>query len=197
MTPLTAAAPPADLDELAISLAQQASSLSRLVFRHGNLDITRSESSLLATLESGPQRITGLAELVLRSALRTELNRADAIATRRRDAVEYIKENLADPTLSADRIADALFISRRRLYQLFDDGDGVSGRLATVKRPDGSRQVTLDGRPLYRFAQDSAAGKATGDGVTDNFDGQQFTWHAEGTGMSDSGGSGGALRASA
>ena len=69
-------------------------------------------------------------------------------------------------------------------------GDGVSGRLATVKRPDGSRQVTLDGRPLYRFAEDSEAGKATGDGLTDNFDGQQFTWHAEGTGMSDSGDSG-------
>jgi DNA-binding MarR family transcriptional regulator len=58
-----APAPPADLDALAITLAQQASSLSRLVFRHGNLDMTRSESSALATLENGPQRITGLAEL--------------------------------------------------------------------------------------------------------------------------------------
>ncbi|OLF15695.1 AraC family transcriptional regulator [Actinophytocola xanthii] len=77
--------------------------------------------------------LTGLAELVLRSALRTELNRADAIATRRRDAVVFIKENLADPTLSADRIAEALFISRRRLYQLFDDGDGVSGRIRQLR----------------------------------------------------------------
>lgn len=77
--------------------------------------------------------LTGLAELVLRSALRAELNRADAIATRRRDAVEYIKEHLADPTLTADRIADALFISRRRLYQLFDDGDGVSGRIRALR----------------------------------------------------------------
>jgi AraC-like DNA-binding protein len=77
--------------------------------------------------------LVGLAELVLRSALKTELNRADAIATRRRDAVEYIKENLADPALSADRIADALFISRRRLYQLFDDGDGVSGRIRQLR----------------------------------------------------------------
>ena len=72
-------------------------------------------------------------------------------------------------------------------------GDGVSGELDTVKRPDGSRQVTLDGRPLYRFAQDSAPGKATGDEVTDSFDGRQFTWHAEGTGASggDSSGGGG------
>ncbi|RZS40941.1 AraC-like DNA-binding protein [Herbihabitans rhizosphaerae] len=77
--------------------------------------------------------LTGLAELVLRSALRTELDRADAIATRRRAAVDYIKENLADPSLTAERIADALFISRRRLYQLFDDGDGVSGRIRTLR----------------------------------------------------------------
>jgi AraC-like DNA-binding protein len=87
--------------------------------------------------------LTGLAELVLRSALRAELNRADAIATRRRDAVEYIKENLADPALSADRIADALFISRRRLYQLFDDGDGVSGRIRQL-RIDRAKEVLGD-----------------------------------------------------
>lgn len=67
-------------------------------------------------------------------------------------------------------------------------GDGVSGKLGTVKRPDGSRQVTLDGRPLYRFAEDGSSGKATGDGVKDSFGGRQFTWHAEGTAKSSSGG---------
>lgn len=87
--------------------------------------------------------LTGLAELVLRSALRTELNRADAIATRRRDAVEYIKENLSDPGLTADRIADTLFISRRRLYQLFDDGDGVSGRIRQL-RIDRAKELLGD-----------------------------------------------------
>jgi AraC-like DNA-binding protein len=87
--------------------------------------------------------LTGLAELVLRSALRAELSRADGIATRRRDAVEFIKENLADPGLSADRIADALFISRRRLYQLFDDGDGVSGRIRQL-RIDRAKELLGD-----------------------------------------------------
>lgn len=87
--------------------------------------------------------LTGLAELVLRSALRTELDRADAVATRRRDAVAYIREHLADPGLSADRIADALFISRRRLYQLFDDGDGVSGRIRGL-RIDLAKQLLGD-----------------------------------------------------
>jgi predicted lipoprotein with Yx(FWY)xxD motif len=71
-------------------------------------------------------------------------------------------------------------------------GDGVSGKVGTVKRPDGSRQVTLDGRPLYRFAEDTDKGKATGDNVSDSFGGQKFTWHAEGdAGSSLSGGSGG------
>jgi AraC-like DNA-binding protein len=77
--------------------------------------------------------LTGLAELVLRSALRSELDRADAIATRRREAIGYIRTNLSDPALSAERIADALFISRRRLYQLFDDGDGVLGRIRALR----------------------------------------------------------------
>jgi predicted lipoprotein with Yx(FWY)xxD motif len=67
-------------------------------------------------------------------------------------------------------------------------GDGVSGELGTLKRPDGSRQVTLGGRPLYRFAEDTEAGKATGDGLTDSFDGRRFTWHAEGKAESSSSG---------
>jgi AraC-like DNA-binding protein len=87
--------------------------------------------------------LTGLAELVLRSALRSELDRADAIATRRRAAVDYIKANLSDPGLSAERIAEALFISRRRLYQLFDDGDGVSGRIR-AQRIERAKELLSD-----------------------------------------------------
>lgn len=87
--------------------------------------------------------LTGLAELVLRSALRSELDRADAIATRRRAAVDYIRANLSDPGLSAERIADALFISRRRLYQLFDDGDGVSGRIR-AQRIERAKELLSD-----------------------------------------------------
>ena len=39
--------------------------------------------------------------------------------------------------------------------------------LATVKRPDGSVQVTYKGEPLYTFAQDTAPGQANGTGVKD------------------------------
>ena len=56
------------------------------------------------------------------------------------------------------------------------------GRLAhdlgTIKRPDGTAQVVLDGRPLYTFSFDHGAGQVGGDGQTDSFDGTNFTWHA-------------------
>ncbi|WP_035304216.1 helix-turn-helix transcriptional regulator [Actinokineospora inagensis] len=100
--------------------------------------------------------LTGLTELVLRGALRTELDRADAIATRRRAAISYIRDHLTDPTLSADRIADALFISRRRLYQLFDDGEGVSGRIRTM-RVTRAKELLTDptqgDRPISEIAR--------------------------------------------
>ena len=57
-------------------------------------------------------------------------------------------------------------------------GSGVSGNLATINRPDGKAQVTYDGKPLYTFSLDTAAGKAQGNGFKDAFDGTQFMWHA-------------------
>ena len=55
-------------------------------------------------------------------------------------------------------------------------GDSVPGELGVVERPDGTRQVTLDGQRLYSFVEDEP-GEVTGDGFSDAFDGQQFTWH--------------------
>jgi len=53
--------------------------------------------------------------------------------------------------------------------------DGV-GSLDVTKRPDGTRQVTADGKTLYTFSEDTA-GKITGDGFQDKFDGRTFVWH--------------------
>jgi predicted lipoprotein with Yx(FWY)xxD motif len=41
---------------------------------------------------------------------------------------------------------------------------GVTGRVGALTRDDGSRQLTLDGRPLYTYAGD-APGQVTGQGV--------------------------------
>src|SRR5262245_21987754 len=54
-------------------------------------------------------------------------------------------------------------------------GDGVTD-LDVAERPDGSQQVTYEGRRLYTFTQEDP-GQATGDGFSDDFGGQQFTWH--------------------
>lgn len=45
--------------------------------------------------------------------------------------------------------------------------------LGTVKRPDGSLQVTYKGLPLYTFDEDRRAGDAKGEGIKD-----VGTWHA-------------------
>lgn len=45
--------------------------------------------------------------------------------------------------------------------------------LGTVKRPDGRRQVTFKGRPLYTFDGDAKKGDAKGEGIED-----VGTWHA-------------------
>ena len=43
-------------------------------------------------------------------------------------------------------------------------GDGVSGKVGTITRDDGTTQVTLAGLPLYTFSGDSKAGDVTGQG---------------------------------
>ena len=44
-------------------------------------------------------------------------------------------------------------------------GVGVTGTLGTITRPDGGRQVTYDGRPLYRYSGDQDPGQANGQGI--------------------------------
>jgi predicted lipoprotein with Yx(FWY)xxD motif len=44
-------------------------------------------------------------------------------------------------------------------------GPGVTGKLATFARSDGSMQVSYNGVPLYYFQQDKKAGDVTGQGL--------------------------------
>ena len=70
-------------------------------------------------------------------------------------------------------------------------GPGVTGRLGTITRADGSKQAAYDGHPLYTYTADTAPGQANGNGIGVN----GGVWHevtASGAApASPSGGSGG------
>jgi predicted lipoprotein with Yx(FWY)xxD motif len=53
---------------------------------------------------------------------------------------------------------------------------GLPGKLGTVHLSDGKTQLTYNGRPLYTFRLDTAAGQAHGNNFTDRFNGTTFTW---------------------
>ena len=63
----------------------------------------------------------------------------------------------------------------------------VGAKLTTIKRPDGTMQVAADGAPLYTFSEDTGAGSANGNGVSDSFNGKSFTWAVIPTGNGSAG----------
>jgi predicted lipoprotein with Yx(FWY)xxD motif len=47
-------------------------------------------------------------------------------------------------------------------------GPGVTGKLSTIKRSDGSTQATYNGHPVYIYTGDTKPGQATGNGLNVN-----------------------------
>ncbi len=59
-------------------------------------------------------------------------------------------------------------------------GEGITGTLGTVARPDGSLQLTYNQQPLYTFYLDNKPGDEKGDGFKD----LGGTWHVVTVGSS-------------
>jgi predicted lipoprotein with Yx(FWY)xxD motif len=63
-------------------------------------------------------------------------------------------------------------------------GEGVTGAITVIDRPDGTKQVVVAGHPLYTFASDAAAGDTTGQGSG----GKWFVVSADGSLVKDAAG---------
>lgn len=68
---------------------------------------------------------------------------------------------------------------------------GLQGAaISVITRPDGTRQVTFEGHPLYRYAADAGIGQINGDGVKDKFGSWHVVMPGAGGGSSDTGSTG-------
>jgi predicted lipoprotein with Yx(FWY)xxD motif len=47
-------------------------------------------------------------------------------------------------------------------------GSGLPGKVATITRTNGSRQLTYNGHPLYTYVGDTAPGQARGNNLNLN-----------------------------
>jgi predicted lipoprotein with Yx(FWY)xxD motif len=48
--------------------------------------------------------------------------------------------------------------------------DGITGKVGTITATDGTMQITIDGRPIYTYADDEAPGDTEGQG-------EEGEWH--------------------
>jgi CRP-like cAMP-binding protein/AraC-like DNA-binding protein len=124
------------LDELASLIGSSAPSTHEVLtgLRHaGVLEIRHRHIRLFPPRHGSRPRSPLPTHLATSDELNPMAAAGQSNLARRQEAMDYIKRHLADPELTAERIADALFVSRRRLYQIFNDGDGVSSRIRELR----------------------------------------------------------------
>ncbi|MGC4936761.1 AraC family transcriptional regulator [Kribbella sp. DT2] len=77
--------------------------------------------------------LLGVAELVLRSAVGDGPDQAETVPARRQQVLDHLAAHLQVSTLTAQDVADALNMSRRRLYLLFEGEAGIAEQLRSLR----------------------------------------------------------------
>ncbi|GAB2743857.1 AraC family transcriptional regulator [Amycolatopsis magusensis] len=93
--------------------------------------------------------LAGLAELLLRS-VGPRGGSARTGSTRRQEVERFIRQHLADPGLSVTSVASAHAVSRRRLYQLFEDTGEGGGIAEFIRHSRMERARELLDDPAHR-----------------------------------------------
>jgi predicted lipoprotein with Yx(FWY)xxD motif len=107
----------------------------------------------------------------------TEIEELGPVLTDGEGRVLYVSdEEAADPEVVCTDACEEFWAPMEAGSEASTGASGVTG-LDVFERPDGTMQVTHDGLRLYTFTLDDP-GEATGEGLSDTFDGQRFTWHA-------------------
>ncbi|HKF92865.1 MAG TPA: hypothetical protein VKC52_15460 [Acidimicrobiia bacterium] len=114
---------------------------------------------------------------------------ATTVATKRVDGKSVLVDADGKALYTSDQEADGTVRCTGACLEFWDPltiqgqptGNVTGGTLGVLTRPDGKTQVTFNGDPVYRFAEDQS-GQIGGDGLDDAFDGRQFTWHVVTTG---------------
>jgi predicted lipoprotein with Yx(FWY)xxD motif len=114
---------------------------------------------------------TGAAAAARAAALKAETTRAGTVlASSRGLTLYYYSEDKPHSGTSACTGSCATAWPPLAAPVRAPKGVRLPGRLGVITRPDGVRQVTLNGYPLYFYAGDKAPGQAKGNGI-------EGAWH--------------------
>jgi predicted lipoprotein with Yx(FWY)xxD motif len=112
----------------------------------------------------------GHTPVAVHGALRTETVHGTSVLA---NAKGYTLYWFAPDTASASKCYGSCATYWPPLTGTATAGPGITGKLGTIKRTDGSTQVTYDGHPLYTYVGDTAPGQAHGN----NLDLNGGRWH--------------------
>jgi predicted lipoprotein with Yx(FWY)xxD motif len=99
----------------------------------------------------------------------------------------YASEQEADGMVLCTDVCASIWVPLTANGDAPTGSDGLATDLGVAPRPEGTQQVTFNGRLLYTFVEDPEPGTVTGNGFADDFGDQFFEWHvATPTGVSTS-----------